>query len=784
MTKSISRRDFLRQTGLAGGSLIFLPLGRLLANGFWEEHARVENAGKAPCWAVSPGESVGAGTQTNYPVVHLFDQRIYVALTEQQDDTETLRVYVFDEDLKALDTRTALSNFPINSRPSLGSDGQRMYVFWLRKSGRTGEIVFQDVTQLSDTAPRVLADVSGNSGWIRTAASPDGDMIVVWQDGSQNPYRCRYSVLKDGKPGPIQTLTAEFPVRHPDVIFGEDAFYIAAEHDSGKVQSQIYLTRILKNGHIDETIHITDHPAGNYHPSLALSQNGDVVVAYTSPRKGKQGWDMPRWVYLSLYNGRKVRHLDPLPGMDLSKDLTDQSLEYPRLAVLDSGQLFLTGRPSQNFFVQVQGEKRFEKPYRLEQDGWGGRGLTVEIATSGNRVYTVRRDLRTVILQKFQIREPEDRISKLRSFPSAPKISPLKNPSYENYRDVYPKIMGGTVFFGDLHHHTAYSDGIGDPDEYYTRSRDLFGDDFFSLTDHDNFVGRPMQPGDWQMMKDVADYYNAGDSFATFYGIEWTTGRYPNSGYGHRNIYAIDPKMPLIDHTRKPWKTSRGLLKEIRDFDGIAVPHHTGWTGTDWENANDISQPLCEIISNHGAYEYMGNRPIHHRGGKKGCFIQDGLASGHKFGVIGSTDSHGLIWHHQAGFKRNCIRSGLTAVIAENLSRESLFQAMKNRHTYATSGIKLFLRFECEEGIQGDVLSVKKAPEFSVECISPDPVSRIVIVKNNTDVYVYGGDGLRSRFIWIDPHPVPGKESWYYLRILTRSGEMAWSSPIWVTPLI
>lgn len=69
MAKSITRRDFLKHTGLAGGSLIFLPLGRLLANGFWEEHARVDEASKAPYWTISPGITVGEGVQCNYPVI-------------------------------------------------------------------------------------------------------------------------------------------------------------------------------------------------------------------------------------------------------------------------------------------------------------------------------------------------------------------------------------------------------------------------------------------------------------------------------------------------------------------------------------------------------------------------------------------------------------------------------------------------------------------------------------------------------------------------------------------
>ncbi len=126
----------------------------------------------------------------------------------------------------------------------------------------------------------------------------------------------------------------------------------------------------------------------------------------------------------------------------------------------------------------------------------------------------------------------------------------------------------------------------------------------------------------------------------------------------------------------------------------------------------------------------------------------------------------------------------MTAIIADNLTRDGLFTAMKRRNTYATTGIKLFLRFECENGIQGDVVTTHRVPEFLTECISPDPIQRIVLVKNKVDVYEYGGEGLRSRFTWTDPDPEPGKESWYYLRVTAVSGEMAWSSPLWVTPMI
>ncbi|MDD3807753.1 MAG: hypothetical protein PHE86_06965 [Candidatus Marinimicrobia bacterium] len=94
--------------------------------------------------------------------------------------------------------------------------------------------------------------------------------------------------------------------------------------------------------------------------------------------------------------------------------------------------------------------------------------------------------------KKFSSYYREERGKKGSTIFAKPVILPLKNPYYKTYRHEYPKIEGETVFLEDLHHHTTYLDGIGDPDECYKRSRDLFGDDFFALSEHDNFVGRPL----------------------------------------------------------------------------------------------------------------------------------------------------------------------------------------------------------------------------------------------------------------------------------------------------
>src|SRR5215510_163157 len=43
-----------------------------------------------------------------------------------------------------------------------------------------------------------------------------------------------------------------------------------------------------------------------------------------------------------------------------------------------------------------------------------------------------------------------------------------------------------TVFFGNLHSHTSYSDGSGTPDEAYQHAREVAHLDFLAITDHNH----------------------------------------------------------------------------------------------------------------------------------------------------------------------------------------------------------------------------------------------------------------------------------------------------------
>ena len=150
-----------------------------------------------------------------------------------------------------------------------------------------------------------------------------------------------------------------------------------------------------------------------------------------------------------------------------------------------------------------------------------------------------------------------------------------------------------------------------------------------------------------------------------------------------------------------------------------------------------------------------------------------------KFGLIGSSDSHGLIWHHGVGYKRDCNRTGLACVLAPELTREAIFNAMKKRRTFATTGIKPRIDFRINGHLMGEAFESSEKPRISVNIQSQNDLKWLTVVKNNQDWYEYGGEGYQSRFSIPDDTIEPG-ESFYYLRVEFEDGNMAWTSPIWV----
>jgi len=788
----LDRRQFLKLgAGAAiGAAWIYggdIALGQIP----WEEEMESVLLETEKSYALARRQVLGTGPRNNHPRVSVdLDGNVYTAWVGEREEID--RVYLASFDGEALGPELAVSAEGALAGP-LAMDTAAAGVFLAWTERRDGQWVPRiaraqngAVAASAEGAPRVYAyrpalvsDHDGARCWVayETVDSAGGTAGIA-------------GGLSDGSAVPDEKLVvAETDARRPALARGAGGdMWLAWDQEAGQGVRHVYIRR-HDGAKWHDPIRVTHAPALNMAPAIAVDSDGRVWVAYQSNIRGEDRWDMPRWFYLrAVVDGKVHEPTSPPVAMNLDKEGTDQSFEFPRLAILANGAVMVTGRPSHSFCLQVYRGGKWSPLYRIPADGWGGRGTYLETSVAPNGdVWAARRDLNLCVLQKLTgLSAGEKQTPDLRPVAApatliATPVNIVRAPRrWPELKDLEGIATPLNTYYGDIHGHTNMSDGMGDVDDYYSSRRDYYEDDFGALTDHDTFVGRSLSPADYEYQKAVTEQFNKPGKYATLFAQEYTTARYPK-GVGHKCIYSVNPEVPLFDHDRERYATTALLYAELKKWNCLVAPHHTGWTGTDWENFDPAVQTFAEIISNHGRFEFMGNRPIKARGGLRGHFLQDGFARGLRFGIVGSTDCHGLLWHHHAGWRRDALGTGRAGVLAPDLSRESIFEALRLRRTFGTTGNKPSIDFRVNEHVMGAEFDTRESKvAIRAALASREGIQRLVVVKNNEDWYEYGGEGYTTRMTIIDDAVASGT-SWYYLRAEFDGDHMAWTSPVWVT---
>lgn len=394
------------------------------------------------------------------------------------------------------------------------------------------------------------------------------------------------------------------------------------------------------------------------------------------------------------------------------------------------------------------------------------------------------------------------------------------------------------LYWGELHAQTWFSDGwyttvCTSPDDAYRYYRYVAGLDFAAVTDHDccweGVVQTPfgvignwytdefMKRYGWEKEKDaVKNNYEEGE-FVTLLAQEWTQDSEAYNTYhdGHYNIYynCVDEAefySCLDDPTNRVYKMFQ-ILEEWKEDSGkdvFMIPHHLqhptlGW---DYHYYDENLVPLIEICQSRGSSEMrndLGN-PLPFSGAmtEPGHTVQDALAMGYMMGFVAGTDDHGI---GETPEHLLC----LTGVMAENLTRESVFNALKDRRCIAVSGgntrmiIDLTVNGQTAGG--GSVVKITNASSpRKIECIvaGTAPLSSVALVKNNQTIFSTKIDGnaqdlstYKTEFSFTDTEPVSGVlwrdeysgfergtegKDYYYVRVVQSDGSAGWISPIWV----
>lgn len=421
--------------------------------------------------------------------------------------------------------------------------------------------------------------------------------------------------------------------------------------------------------------------------------------------------------------------------------------------------------------------------------------------------------------------------------PEEPEITVTRAPDPDPYLNgVTPPrpltehhtwTIGGKTYrlvWGDLHRHTDISNCRTGFDgcilEAYRYAYDIAGLDFLGTSDHTD-IAKIYSPYEWWHTQRQVDVFHGPGQFASLYAYE----REQVFPWGHRNIVFARRGGPIVyiqrqNYRQSPWQehfpVAPGLDQihptELWDVlkrynQPCAVISHTGATGmgTDWtkyENGIDNTyENTVEIFQGaRVSYEGLGApqptvglrkdepyTPSNRNGrdhpmppgvindfdagfpkspGYNLGVYQKALEVGHKLGVFASSDH--IATHTSFG-----------GVYVEDFTREGIIAGFKARRTCAATD-KIFVELSCGDHLMGEVIETSGSPTLTLHVAGTAPIKRLTIIRNEEDHRVIEPNTAAHSETWTDVAPLDG-ENRYYLRIEQSDGNMAWSSPLWVT---
>lgn len=359
---------------------------------------------------------------------------------------------------------------------------------------------------------------------------------------------------------------------------------------------------------------------------------------------------------------------------------------------------------------------------------------------------------------------------------------------------AYRAKVGGVttqIVRGDFHRHTELSwDSGGGNDgslpDLYRYMIDCASMDYGASTDHN--AGGDYEYWWWYTQK-LTDLYHVPGMYVPLFGYERSVS-YPN---GHRNILHAQRGVGVVSFFTKPdlngqrpgigtgavlEDDTKLLYGEIRKTHGIAVPHTSATNmGTDWRDNDKALEPVVEIFQ--GArtnYEYAGApksadpekdaQHIRQAGYEPAGFVWNAWKKGYRLGTISSSD-HGSTHMSYA------------LVYTPSPTRQGILDAIRKRHTYGATD-NIILEFRIGSGFMGDEISVTGPPTLWVRARGTNELARIDLIKNDTFLYNTDPKGREVSLSFRDLKATKGT-AYYYVRLQQTDGQIAWSSPIWVT---
>jgi hypothetical protein len=341
-----------------------------------------------------------------------------------------------------------------------------------------------------------------------------------------------------------------------------------------------------------------------------------------------------------------------------------------------------------------------------------------------------------------------------------------------------PTATGYSLYFGDLHAHTGYSDGASGttPWDAFPVGRDA-GADFMALTEHYSTTNAyepwTMEEWEWLDLKAAASYFTS-KSFVAIPAYEfWLLA---NTGeFNVFNVGDLPPKMEITGPERLgifyDWLAQQPgavaqfnhptyVTHEFKDFNGYTA-------------ARDAGIGLLEVFNDVFTEESYTKA----------------LDTGWHVMPSANSDTHDANWIWGSDVR--------TVLLAKRLTAADLYAAMRAQRGYATMDKNLSINFSVNGGVMGSTLSgAASAYAADVKIWDPDALAgRASDAVTLVEIVSDGGAVVRS----YKPSPAAGTKTiawtakglpvtarYFWVRVSTASedfngvpGVTAWTAPVW-----
>jgi hypothetical protein len=320
-------------------------------------------------------------------------------------------------------------------------------------------------------------------------------------------------------------------------------------------------------------------------------------------------------------------------------------------------------------------------------------------------------------------------------------------------------------YWGDLHGQSGETIGMGSAESYFRYARDLA---FIDMVGHQ---GNDFQITDafWQKLNRLTAEFDEPGRFVCLPGYEWSG----NTGMGgDRNIFFRREGRPIrrSSHILVDGQTSTDaiytadeLFRALAGEDAVVIAH-VGGRYADLKYAHDGRlERAVEVHSTWGTFEWL---------------LHDAFEQGYRVGVVCHSDDHkGRQGATRPGASTFGAIGGLTCYFMPELTRDALFEALRKRRHYGTTGTRLFLdlrgtfdkdvtgfsedpqlaraeEISVREASMGDIIRPGSVPmRLAAEAIGTAPLERLDVlhgtkVMQTVRPFAAADLGRRVRVLW------------------------------------